>query len=60
MSDFNPTKYKNDYQKNNYDRLVINVPKGQRQVIKDFASKQGQSLNAFVVGLIEQAIKDML
>lgn len=58
MSDFNPTKYKNDYQKNNYDRLIINVPKGQKQVIKDYANKQGQSLNAFVVALINKALKD--
>ena len=41
------------YNKKTYDRININVKKGQRQVIKDFAEKQGKSLNRFICDLIE-------
>lgn len=55
MSDFNPTKYKNDFQKEKYDRIIVNVPKGDRLVIDDFRRKQGySSLNAYVNELIKR------
>ena len=41
------------YNKKSYDRINIIVKKGQRQIIKDFAAKQGKSLNRFVCDLIE-------
>lgn len=58
MSEFNATKYKNDFQKENYDRLIINVPKGQKQVIQAFAKSQGKSLNGFVTKLIYKAMEE--
>ncbi len=52
---FNATKYKNDYQKEKYDRIIINVPKGQKQKIDAEAKKTGyKSLNAFVVDAINE------
>ena len=46
INKFDATKYKNDFQKENYDRIIVNVPKGQKQVIHDIAEKQGyKSLN---------------
>ena len=56
MSEFNPTKYKNAFQKENYDRLIINVPKGQKERIKAHAANKGKSINSYVVELIK---KDM-
>lgn len=41
------------YNKKAYDRIDLIVKKGQRQIIKDFAAKQGKSLNRFVCDLIE-------
>ena len=41
------------YNKKAYDRINIIVKKGQRQHIKEFAAKQGKSLNRFVCDLIE-------
>ena len=35
---FDPTKYKNEYQKEKYDRIIVNVPKGRKQVIDDIGS----------------------
>lgn len=41
------------YNRKNYDRINIVVPKGQRQVIKDFATSQGKSLNRFICDAIQ-------
>lgn len=40
------------YNKKAYDRIDVIVPKGKRQVIKDFAAKQGKSLNRFICDAI--------
>lgn len=42
------------YNKKNYDRISVVVPKGQRQVIADFAAKQGKSLNRFIRDAIDE------
>lgn len=42
------------YNKKTYERLNIFVPRGSRQVIKDYAAGQGKSLNRFVCDLIEK------
>ncbi len=41
------------YNKKKYDRINLIVPKGRRQVIKDFAASQGKSLNRFICDAIE-------
>lgn len=41
------------YNKKAYDRIDVVVPKGQRQIIKDFAASQGKSLNRFILDAIE-------
>lgn len=41
------------YNKKAYDRIDIVVPKGQREVIKQFAASQGKSLNRFVLDAVE-------
>lgn len=41
------------YNKKNYDRINVIVPKGKRQMIKDFAASQGKSLNRFICDAIE-------
>lgn len=60
MSDskFDATKYKNDFQKEKYDRIIVNVPKGQKAIIDAEAKKLGyKSLNAFVVDAINEKMK---
>lgn len=42
------------YNKKAYDRIDVIVPKGQRQIIKDFAASQGKSLNRFICDAIEE------
>lgn len=55
MSDFNATKYKNDFNKEAYDRASINFPKGQKAVIETHYKARGyKSLNAYINDLIKQ------
>ena len=46
------------YNKKAYDRIEIKVKKGRKQLIFDYASKQGKSVNQFIVDLIDKAMKD--
>lgn len=47
----------NKYKKNNYDRIEITVPKGQRGVFQTRASARGESVNAFITRAIQEAIE---
>jgi predicted HicB family RNase H-like nuclease len=38
----------NKYVRENYDRVNVNMPKGQKDVIKSHAESRGESLNAFI------------
>ena len=52
---FNQSKYANDFAKTNYDRLNIQVPKGQKAVMEAHWKKKGyKSLNAYVNELIRR------
>ena len=57
MGEFNQSKYINDFVKQNYDRLNIQVPKGKKAVIEvHWKAKGYKSLNAYINDLID---KDM-
>ena len=57
MGECNKQKYDNQYAKENYDRCIFNVPKGQKAVIEAHWKAKGyKSLNAYVNDLIT---KDM-
>lgn len=54
-------KVKNRYRAKAYDQINFVVPKGQKEVIKDYAkSQRGLSLNAYLLGLISQDMGDFL
>lgn len=58
MGEFNPTKYKNDFNRETYDRMSINVPKGEKETItKHWKSKGFKSLNTYVNHLIQADMK---
>lgn len=46
------------YNKKAYDRIEIKVKKGRKKLIFEYATKQGKSVNQFVVELIEEAMKE--
>lgn len=45
------------YVKNNYDRIELTVPKGQKDIIKAAAESVGESLNAYVRNAIDQRME---
>ena len=47
----------NKYMRENYDRVNIMVPKGRREVWKEFAAKHGLSMNALVNQSVEEKIE---
>lgn len=56
---FDATKYKNDFQKEKYDRIIVNVAKGQKKIIDQKAKDLGyKSLNSFIVDLINKKLED--
>nr|WP_304053923.1 hypothetical protein [Enterocloster clostridioformis] len=57
MGDFNQSKYINDFIKETYDTIKVQVPKGQKELIKEHAKKKGfKSVNEYMKDLIT---KDM-
>lgn len=58
MSNFNQSKYIQQYTKENYDRVVLQLPKGQRERIKAKAKENGLSMNAWISQLINDKLSD--
>lgn len=55
MGDFNQAKYIQKFQKENYDRCIFNVPKGQKAIIEEHWRSLGyKSLNAYVNDMIQR------
>lgn len=47
----------NKYVKNNYDRINVTFPKGQKEVLKQRAAQNGESVNAFIVHSVVKALQ---
>lgn len=55
---FNQSKYANEFAKEKYDRLNIQVPKGKKSIIEEHYKNKGyKSLNAYVNDLIDRDIQ---
>ena len=52
--EINQIAYQNEYNKLNYDRIEIKVPKGKKAVIKEAAKAAGQSVNEFISQAIDE------
>lgn len=51
------TQYKNDYAKNNYDRIALSVNKGKKEELKEHCGKYGyKSVNDFIIQAINEKI----
>lgn len=46
-------EYNNDYNKTHYDRISLLVPQGKKEIIKQQAELNGESVNAFINRAIE-------
>lgn len=45
------------YTRENYDRINVTLPKGQREEIKTHAEKHGESVNGFIKRAIDETIE---
>ena len=55
--EFNQIAYQNEFNKRNYDRIEIKVPKGRKAVIKAAATAAGQSVNEFIAKAIDERME---
>lgn len=51
------TEYKNKWQSENCERISLVVKKGEKEMLKAHATKQGESLNGFINRAIAETIK---
>jgi len=47
----------NKYIKNNYDRVNLTLPKGKKEEIQAHAKARGESVNAFLGRIIDEALE---
>lgn len=55
--EFDQIAYQNDFIRNNYDRINLTVPKGEKQLIEAHAKAHGESTNAFIQRAIREAMQ---
>lgn len=44
------------YMKANYDEIKIRIPKGQKEAVQAFAQERGESVNALIWQLLQDAM----
>lgn len=47
----------NKYVKNNYDRINVTFPKGEKEILKQHAAKQNESVNSFIVRSVKETMQ---
>lgn len=57
--EFDQIKYQNEYNKNNYDRITLLLPKGEKAIVKEMAATAGQSTNEFIRSAIKEKMKQL-
>lgn len=50
-------EYKNQWQKENCDRVNLTLPKGKKELIKARAESQGKSVNGFINEAIDEKME---
>lgn len=53
----NAIRYNNEFNKQNYDRISLLVPKGKKEVIQATAQERGESVNAYINRAIDILIE---
>ena len=51
---FDQVKYQNAYIRENYDRISIAAPKGEKAAIKEAAQKEGVSMREYILDAVHQ------
>lgn len=47
------TAYRNEYQRQHYDRINIIMPKGAKKVIREAAKSRGETISSYIVRALE-------
>ena len=47
----------NKYMKENYDRVNLTMPKGEKEAVKAHAEARGESVNSFITRAIKEAME---
>lgn len=50
---FDQQKYIQEFNKENYDRVEFNIPKGRKKELKQFAKSKGRSVSEVIVEALE-------
>lgn len=59
MKKFNPTTYKNEFTRENYDRINFTAPKGYKELIETRAKELGyKKVGIYIKALIEKDLKE--
>lgn len=48
----------NRYAEKAYDRINLAVPKGQKQIIAEYAKKHGESVNAYIIRAVKAQMEN--
>lgn len=51
---FDPVKYRNDYDREHYERVNLSLPKGSKELIKGKAKEAGKSVSQYVLDLVKK------
>ena len=51
------TEYKNNWQKENVDRVNLTMPKGRKEEVKTHAEAHGESVNGFINRAISETME---
>lgn len=49
----------NEYNKKNYDRVSVMFPAGYRDKVREIASGEGKSLNAYILEAVKEKIEKL-
>ncbi len=52
------TDYKNKWQAENCERISLIVPKGKKDIIREYAASKGESINGFINRAIDEAMQN--
>lgn len=51
---FDMNKYQKDYKTKKYERISLEVNRGSKQKLKDYAENKGMKLNTYIKSLIKK------
>ena len=51
---FDQVKYQNDYIRENYDRISLAFPKGEKDAIKEAARREGVSMSEYILMAVSE------